>query len=35
MQDNVGQILKHFAKNRTLQDKEGQILKVRTMQDNA
>ena len=35
MQDNVGQILTHFPKNRTLQDNEGQILKVRTMQDNA
>ena len=35
MQDNAGQILTNFTKNRTLQDNEGQILKVRTMQDNA
>ena len=33
MQDNAGQILTNFTKNRTLQDNEGQILKVRTMQD--
>ena len=33
MQDNAGQILTNFANNRTLQDNEGQILKVRTMQD--
>ena len=33
MQDNTEQILTNFAKNRALQDNEGQILKVRTMQD--
>ena len=34
MQDNAGHILKNFAKkNRTLKDNEGQILKLRTMQD--
>lgn len=35
MQDNAEQILTNFAKDRTLQDNEGQILKVRPMQDNA
>ena len=35
MQDNTEQIRTNFAKNRALQDNEGQILKVRTMQDNA
>ena len=34
MEDNVGQILTHFAKNRTMQVNEGQILKARIMQDN-
>ena len=34
MQDNAGHILKNSAKkNRTLKDNEGQILKLRTMQD--
>ena len=35
MQDNAGQILTNFAKNRTLQDNEGQTLNVRTIQENA
>ena len=36
MQDNAGHILTNFAKkNRTLQSNEEQILKLRTMQDNA
>ena len=33
MQVNAGQILTNFEKNRTLQDNEGQVLKVRTTQD--
>ena len=35
MQVIAGQILTNFAKNRTLQDNEEQILKLRTMQGNA
>ena len=32
MEDNTGQTITNFAKNRKLQDNEGQILKVKTMQ---
>ena len=33
MQDNAGQNVKNVQKNRTMQDKAGQKLKNRTMQD--